>query len=210
MEPAGVRVLLLGPTTTVGRELLLRLALLGFEVVAYLPDGNGGDTGEFACELATDPHSRDGWAAIASVIVDAQTEEGRSVLVQQKGLERRFAHAPLIGHAIEQVRSAGWRELLRDPWRGRALPLIHEREVAQIVVNAIVRDQPETALGGPEALTWGQLARRVLAVSGADRLWHHLVGRWPANALPESVLDQLARYPRIGRRSVADALIARS
>jgi hypothetical protein len=207
MHLTGTPILLLGPTTTLGHELLLRLAVVGFEVIAYAPEGDDGRTGEFACVLATDHDAFDYWHAGASLVVDAQTEAGRCVLVRDQRETRRFPHAPLIGDVTARVRSSSALALMKDPWSGRALPVIHEREVAQLVVEAVVKELPGTELGGPDALTWRDVVLFVRGGRARRAFLPHLAGRWPVPEHPRSLLDDMARYPRVGRRSLSDALM---
>lgn len=221
MHPVGTPILLVGPTTPVGRELLLRLAVVGFEVVAYLPDGDDGHTGEFACRLVHDAGdltlAADAGATIVRVNADANADanadpvaaDGPSVEVTRGATVRRFRHAPTIRDLVDRIRGAGWREWLRDPWAGHALPVVHERDVASTVVDALVHDRPATDIGGPQALAWRDAVLAVLTADDHGRHWRHLLGRWAAPALPLATLAAIARYPRLGRRTLADALARR-
>lgn len=206
MTPTPGSVLLLGATTPVGHALLLRLALVGFEVVAHLPNGDDGRTGEFACRLTREPADLEAALQSGAALVDAESAPDAAVVVTIGGTRRRFAHAPTFGAVRARLAHAGWRIWCGDPWHGLALPLVHERDVAQIVTDALAHDRPETAIGGPELLSWRQVVTAVFTSEGRWRPWHRAAGWWSAPAHPAPALAAVGRYPRVGRRTLTDAL----
>jgi hypothetical protein len=86
---------------------------------------------------------------------------------------------------------------------------VHERDVAAIVAESLLHDRPATAIGGPEPLSWHDVVHAVLAADGRGRLWRRVVGRWATPEVPEATLAAMARFPRTGRRTLADALTRR-
>jgi hypothetical protein len=117
-------------------------------------------------------------------------------------------HAPLMPEVIHLVRHAAWHRVVRDPWAGRAVPVVDPRDVADAVVRMLRYAVAADAVGGPEALTWAQVVGAVLANDARRPWWRALVGRWPSRAAA-SQAAAAALYPRLGRRRLADVLARR-
>lgn len=202
--------LLVGPTTPIGEAVLIRLGVMGVEVSAYLPDGDDGRTGEYACRLVHAPADIEQAADDGTWIIDCESQAPLAVVMRRGGETRRIAHAPLMGETIRKIEQAGWLDLWRDPWGGRALPLVHEVDVAAVVVDVVRYNRSAVVVAGPEPLPWRVVAQRVLAARGRTPLWRAVIGRWPASQYPASVLDEMTRAPVLGRRTLTEALTRRT
>lgn len=211
------QIMLAGATTTVGEALLLRLALAGYEVTAFMPDdADEGRTGEFAAHVVRGAHAPEQPPGVFVAMVLPDVHEvmlgiGRGTI--------RVRHAPLFPDVVAAIRTASWWNLWKDPWHGHALPLVHPRDVAEQCLR-LLQDAPMSAaageanggerisaIGGPEPLTWCTVVDTVCRADSRRPWWRPLVGRVVARGAPS--FDAVEQYPRIGRRTLSDFLCRR-
>lgn len=220
-SPHRAGIQLLGAHTPLGQQVLLRLTLAGFEVTAHVPDdADVGRTGEFAVEVRralpaggpSDDHAVPVVSALPIEHVDPDGCIDRGTVVECRPESpapapaahgsRVVSHAPLIGDVVAAVRRASPLALASDPWPWATTPIVHERDVAEVVVRVVRHGLPSTSVRGPQHLRWSDLIAALRDADGRPRWWGMLAGRWPR-------LRRRPSYPpaeHVGRRTLADVL----